>query len=94
MAALRRILALAAGGIVVLPMLVAVLVGLAGLLRAAGDPTGSVWCLRMASLGAAGWVVAIALTAATAAALLLVVLPDERPVESARSDEPPFGVEP
>jgi hypothetical protein len=93
MAALRRMLAFAAGGIVILPMVATVLVGLAGLLRSAGDPTGSAWCLRMASLTAAGWMVAIAVTAATAAALILAALPEGWPVEEARPDDTPSGVQ-
>jgi hypothetical protein len=75
---LRSTLAVATGGIVLLPMVVTVLVGLASLLRGFGDAAGGAWCLRAASVAGAGWGVAIAVAAAVCGAMLLAVLP-ERP---------------
>lgn len=60
---LRRALLRGVTASVVLPMVIAVVVGTAALLSSLGDRAGAVGAVRVAQVGAVAWVVAIVATA-------------------------------
>jgi len=88
---LRRFLLWSVMMSLLLPVALAVIVGLGALLAAVGDQAGAAACGRVCLLIGAGWLVAIAGTA-TAAGILAVEGPrpaDGRPPERDHGDPPP-----
>jgi len=71
---IRRMLLAGVASALLLPIVLAVVIGLGVLLRAVGDGAGGVACGRIALVVGAGWVVAVITTAVASGAALL----DER----------------
>ena len=67
-----------------LPVVLAVVLGLGGLLAAVGDAAGAKACSRMALVAGAAWLVAIVATTATTALALLDQAPPPRRLKQRR----------
>lgn len=65
----RRLLVRGVTASILLPMIVAVAVGLGALLASLGDSAGATGCARIALVAGVGWLLAVATTAVTAGAL-------------------------
>lgn len=78
----RRVLLWGIGASVILPMVMAVVVGLGTLLHSLGDPAGGLACGRFALVAAVGWLVAVICTSLGAG--LVALEKDARPCRRRR----------
>ena len=92
-ASLRRFLLWAVLLSLLLPVALAVIVGLGALLSAVGDRAGAVACGRVCLVIGAGWLMAVVGTATVAGMLALdgASPGSARPSEGDRGQEPPGG---
>jgi hypothetical protein len=88
--AVRRLLVWSLGGTVLLPVVLAVVFGLGGLLASLGDATGAGICRGVSLVLGAAWAVALAGTVLTTALVTLESLEDSR----GRASDPGAGPDP
>lgn len=84
----RRLLAWGVLSAVLLPMVIAVVLGLGTLLSSLGDTAGAAACGRVGLVIGASWFLALAATA-TASGIMMLEGTASRPDRSARSDSSP-----